>query len=188
MVGPEPQRVEGIVLHKEDPGSCPSHAGASPMTMRGQRVQRVRTQASGRKFKERAKVRCNGQGAGPPWMAKTKWAVSRDQRPQSSPLLSTLIRSHLKWRGVATEDRKLRGCLLVSKETGAGPVVTRTHTQPSAAPDGKAHSPLLGRHPWPPPLIHPGFSAPESSARRRVHRCHCCPQRSNRIEHSLHFG
>lgn len=34
MVGPEPQRVEGIVLHKEDPGSCPSHAGASPMTMR----------------------------------------------------------------------------------------------------------------------------------------------------------
>lgn len=188
MVGPEPQRVEGIVLHKEDPGSCPSHAGASPMTMRGQRVQRVRTQASGRKFKERAKVRCNGQGAGPPWMAKTKWAVSRDQRPQSSPLLSTLIRSHLKWRGVATEDRKLRGCLLVSKETGAGPVVTRTHTQPSAAPDGKAHSPLLGRHPWPPPLIHPGFSAPELSARRRVRRCHCCPQRSNRIEHSLHFG
>ena len=71
--------------------------------MRGQQVQTVRTQALGRKFKERAKVRCNGQGVGPPWMAKTKWAVSRDQRPQSSPLLSTLIRSHLKHRGLQAE-------------------------------------------------------------------------------------
>ena len=31
-MGPKPQRVEGIVLHKEDSGSCPGHAGASPMT------------------------------------------------------------------------------------------------------------------------------------------------------------
>ena len=74
----------------------------------------------GRKFKERAKIRRNGQGVGPPWMAKTKWAVSRDQSPQSSPLLSTLIRSHLKWRGVATEDCKLRGCLLSPKRLEQG--------------------------------------------------------------------
>lgn len=50
------------------------------------------------------------------------------------------------------------------------------------------HSPLLGRQPWPSPLIQPGFSAPESSAWRRVCRCQCCPQGCNWMEHSLYFG
>ena len=120
-------------------------------------------------------------------MVKTKWAVSWDQSPQFSPLFSTPIWLHLKWRGVATEDHRLRGYLLVSRETGAGPVVTRTPTQPSAAPEGKAHSPWLGRPPRPPPIIQPGLSTPESGAWRRVCRFQCCPQRSNRMERSLHL-
>ena len=32
IVGSESQRIEGVILHNEGPGSCPSHAGASPMT------------------------------------------------------------------------------------------------------------------------------------------------------------